>query len=99
MQGSKDYWSNHMGEFSITYPKKGPTTYKGYMCPSGLALYHPAAGKLLQFETKVCPTMTRKPWTFNQMEKAIDLGPHVSALQPVAMEILAEEVATNNKKG
>ena len=99
MQGSKDYWSHHTVEFSIPYPKQGPTTHKGYICPSGLALHHPDAGKILQFETKGCPTMTGKPWTLNQMEKAIDQEPHVSTLQPVAMEILTEEVATNNKKG
>ena len=43
--------------------------------------------------------MTGKPWTLNQMEEAIDRGPHVSALQPVAMEILVEEVSAKEKKG
>ena len=63
------------------------------MCPAGLALQHPAEGKLLQFATKGCPTMTRRLWDLNQMEEAIDREPHVSALQPVAMKILTEEVA------
>ena len=33
------------------------------------------------------------------MEKAIDWGPHVSALQPAAMKVLAEEVSEKEKKG
>ena len=72
MQGSKDYWSHYRGAFRIPYPNKGPTTYKEYMFTSGLALHHPATGKLLHFSTKGCPTMTGKPWTLNQMEEAID---------------------------
>ena len=67
MQGSKDYGSYHRGEFSIPSSKQVPTTYKGYMCPVGLSLHHPAAGKLLQFATKGFPTITRKPWTLSQM--------------------------------
>ena len=34
-----------------------------------------------------------------QMEEAINRGPHVSALQPVEMKIIAEEVAAKEKKG
>ena len=70
-QGSKDYWYHHTGEFSIPYPNQGPNTYNGSMCPAGLALHHPSAGKLLQFATKGCPTMTGKPWTLNQTEESI----------------------------
>ena len=63
------------------------------MCLSGLALQHPAARKWLQFSTKGFPTMIGKPCTLIQMEEAIDRGPHVSALQPVEMKILTEEVS------
>ena len=92
MQVSKYYWSHHRGEFSIPSPKQGPITYKGYICPEGLSLQHPAAVKLLPFATKVCPTITGKPWNLIQMEEAIYRGLHVSALQPAAMKILAKEV-------
>ena len=37
--------------------------------------------------------MTGQLWDLNQMEEAIDREPHVSALQPVEMKIMAEEVA------
>ena len=93
MQGSKDYWSHHRGEFSMPSPNQGPTTYKDYMCPSVLELHHPSALKLPNFATMDFPTMTGKPWILIQMEKVIYWGPHVSALQPVAIKILAEEVA------
>ena len=99
MQGSKDYGSYHRGEFSIPSSKQVPTTYKGYMCPVGLSLHHPAAGKLIQFSTNGCPTMIGKPWDLIQMEEAIDQGLHVSALQPAEIKILAEKVAARDKKG
>ena len=89
MHGSKDLWSHHRGEFSIPYPNHCLTNYKGSMCPECLALYHPAAGKLINFTTKGYPTMTGKPWNLIQMEEEIDRGTHVSALQPVATKILA----------
>ena len=41
--------------------------------------------------------MTGKYWTLIQIEEEIDRGPHLSALQPVAMKILAEEVASKDK--
>ena len=43
--------------------------------------------------------MTGKPCNLIKMEEAINRGPHVSALQPVAMKILAEDVAAKWKKG
>ena len=81
-----DWWKHHRGEFSIPTPKSGPKVYKGSMCPSRLALHHPAAEKILQFATEVCPARTGKPWSKEQMEEAIARGPHVSALEKEAME-------------
>ena len=69
------------------------------MCPVGLALHHPDAGKSPQFATKGCPTKTGKPGTLSQMEEAIDQGPPVSALQTAEMKILVEEVVAKDKKG
>ena len=93
MQGSKDYWYHHTGEFSIPSTNQCPKTYKGYICPAGFSLKNPDAVKLLQFATKGYPIMTGKPWTLNKIEEAIYRGPHMSALQPVAMKIMAEDVA------
>ncbi len=69
------------------------------MCPSRLALYHPAAVTLLEYATGGCPTNTGKPWTPTQMQAAIDRGPHVSALLPEAAHQLDLEVAEKVKNG
>ena len=99
MQGRKDYWLHHRGELIVPSPKQGLNNYKVSMCPAGLALHHPAAGILSQFATEGSPTTTGKPWTLIQMKEAIDQGLHVSALQPAAMKILAEDVEVKENKG
>ena len=71
MQVTKDYWSHHTGEFNIPSPNQGPNNYKGSMFTEGLALHHPATGKLIQFSTEGYPTMIGQPFTLNQMEEAI----------------------------
>ena len=42
-----DYWASHKGHFSIPTPKQGPAKHRGGMCPSGVAMHHPAADLLL----------------------------------------------------
>ena len=98
-QDSTNYWSTHRGVFAIPCPKLGPAKHTGSMCPAGLALHHPAAGKLLEFATQGCPTLTGKPWTVSQIEEVIHQGPHVLVLQTEAMQILAEEVEAKGKRG
>jgi hypothetical protein len=70
-----------------------------HMCPSGLALHHPAASTLIAYATLGCPTQTGQPWTTDAMQAAIDRGPHVSTLDPEAAEQLRLEVAEKVKKG
>ena len=91
-QGVVDYWSHHKGQFSIPTPKAAPKKIKGSMCPSGLATRHPAAEHLLSYATGGCPVKTGNPWTRRMMEEAIAAGPHKSALEPDAMQQLADEV-------
>ena len=62
------------------------------MCPRGLALHHPAASALHHYAVHGCPTSTGAPWTVDQIQTAIDRGPHVSALVPDAMAHLDAEV-------
>jgi hypothetical protein len=69
------------------------------MCPSNLALHHPAAEKLLQYATGGCPANTGRPWSKEEMQVAIDRGPHVSALFPEAIKQLQVEVKDKVKKG
>jgi hypothetical protein len=69
------------------------------MCPSNLALHHPAAATLLKYASGGCPANTGKPWTKEEIQAAIDRGPHVSAMDPEAMEQLQQEVHKKVKKG
>jgi len=98
-QGEVEYMTQHQGNFKIPPAKDGPAVYRGSMCPSGLALYHEAAETLLEYATGGCPVETGRDWTVEMMAAAIERGPHVSAMDPEAMKILAEEVAQKELKG
>ena len=69
------------------------------MCPSNLALHHPAAAKLLQYATGGCPSNTGRPWTKAQIHEAVARGPHVSAMEPEAMAQLKGEIEDKVKSG
>lgn len=73
--------------------------HRNNMCPSGLALRHPAAPALLRYATNGCPVKTGKPWTSDEMQAAIDRGPHKSALATEAIDQLQEEVLEKVKCG
>ena len=62
------------------------------MCPAGLALHHPAADLLKEWATYGCPTQTGKPWTREEMQAAIERGPHRSALSDEAIAHFKAEV-------
>ncbi len=87
-----DVWKTHKGQFSIPTPKQPPSQYRNSMCPTGLALEHPAAETLLQYATKGCPTRTGKNWTKEMIEEAIARGPHVSATAPDAIAYFQSEI-------
>lgn len=91
------YWCNHWGRFSIPTPRSGPSTYKGSMCPSGLALEHPVAQTLLNYASGGCPTNTGAPWTVKKMQAAIDCRPDETALDLLATNQLPEEVAEKER--
>jgi hypothetical protein len=78
-QQETSYWTTHRGQFVMPQKIDGLDEWKGSMCPSNLALHHPAAAKLLQYATGGCPCKTGKPWTKKQMWAAIARGPHISA--------------------
>ena len=69
------------------------------MKPEGLARHHPAADTLLQYATGGCPCNTGQPWTVEQMQAAIDRGPHSSALEPDAIEQMAKEIEEKVRVG
>ena len=69
------------------------------MHPSGLALHHPAADRLLQYATKGCPAETGQDWTMDMIQAAIDQGPHKSAMTPEAMEYIQSEAFDKERIG
>ena len=69
------------------------------MCPSGLALCHPAADLLHEWATYGCPTNTGTPWTAEQMQAAVNRGPHRSALSNKAIAHFKAEVNEKVKSG
>ena len=70
---------------------------KGVICPSILALHHPATEKLLQYNTKGCPTESRKLWSVDTIEAVVLRGPHVSAMEPEATKLVAAKVSRKEK--
>lgn len=85
-------WTTHTGNFVRPPPVPKVMNHRNNMCPSGLALNHPAGQLLTEYATLGCPTQTGDPWTIQQMEAAIERGPHSSALHPAAAEQLRLEV-------
>ena len=92
VQPPQSYWATHGGKFQVPPPKQAPSTHRGSMCPSGLALHHPAADLLLDYASGGCPANTGRPWTVDEMQAAIDRGPHVSALEPDAVKYMKGEI-------
>ena len=63
----------------------------GTMRPQNGALYHAAANDLLQYATNGCPVDCGRDWTIEEMQAAIEKGPHKSALDLVAITALRAE--------
>lgn len=93
VQAEGSYWTTYEGAWQMPHSISPPPTWRNCMCPSGLALHHPAAGHLLSYATGGCPANTGRNWTRQEMEAAICRGPHVSAREPRAMAQLATEIA------
>ena len=61
------------------------------MRPRNGALHHAAADNLLRYATNGCPVDCGRDWTIEEMQAAIEKGPHKSALDPVAITALRAE--------
>jgi hypothetical protein len=64
-----------------------------------MALLHPVADLLKEWATFECPTNTGKQWTPDQMQAAVDRGPHRSALTDDAIAHFRHEVDNKVKSG
>ena len=95
----KSQWMIYQGEFELPVPPTPLEMHRGEMCPSGLALIHPPADLLKEWATYGCPTHMGKPWTQEQMQVAVDRGPHWSASTNDAIAHFRTEVDEKVKSG
>ena len=93
------YWTTHEPDPAVEYIPRRPRAHRGQMDPAGPALAHPAADLLTEYATFGCPANTGADWTVEELQTAIDVGPHVSAMVPDAMQQLQEEVAVKIDNG
>ena len=101
----KEYkqWLQHQGEIFISeedWEKREACDTGGkQMYPRGRALHHPAAALLTEWATYGCPAYTGGEWSREQMQAAIDRGPHQSAMTPEALAHFKEEVEEKVRLG
>jgi hypothetical protein len=86
-------WTQYQGMMKLSTPTDHSACppHQNSMCPNGWALHHPAAKLLKDWATFGCPTKTGKPWSKSEICKAIERGPHCSALSPDAIAHFAAE--------
>ena len=95
-------WVQHEGETLLDkahWEQRMNTAECREMAPQGLAQKHEAADLLAGWEKFGCPTQTGRNWTLEEIQAAIDRGPHKSALKPNPIAHFAEEVADKVAKG
>ncbi len=91
MQPLSTYWTMHKGEVQLAAETTKRPKYRNSMCPTGLALMHPAAPTLQEYATYGYPAKMGKPWTTVEIWEAVERGPHVSALLVEALKHFKEE--------
>ncbi len=97
-------WTQYQGMIKSSTPTDHSACppHRNSMCPNGRVLHHPAAKLLKDWATFGCPTKTDKPWSKSEICKAIEWGPHRSALSPDAIAHFAaeadEKVRTNQAR-
>jgi hypothetical protein len=98
-QAAISQWTIYQGEFELPPLMTPLKQHHGEMCPSCLALFHPAAELLKEWATYGCPTQMGQPWTQELMQAAVDHGPHCSALSDDAIAHFRAEVDEKVKSG
>ena len=94
------YWTRHQATSTIKpMGREYPTDMQGQMCPAGNALSHPAANLLRNYATQGCPSNTGANWTVDQLDAAVERGPHQSALEPEARDQHKNEVMEKVARG
>jgi hypothetical protein len=72
MQIPRTQRTMNQGKFDLPSPLTPLASHRVEMCPSGLALHHPAAELLKEWAKYGCPNCTGKPWTRAEMQEVVD---------------------------
>lgn len=91
------HWTQYNGLYTQPVTRDVPTGHRGGMCPSNLALQHPAADMLLEYATKGCPVETGRAWTRAEIARAIERGNH--PMEESAMNQFCEEARDKQRRG
>ena len=65
-----------------------PVKIRGLVCPRWRAEEHPAAHLLREYAETGCPVDVGEDWTLEQLEAAVEKGPHVSALEDAVIALI-----------
>ena len=84
-QRPQAYWSTHEGKFKLPADLPPPGKHQNNICPSVLAVHHPACETLQKYSTGWCPVKTDQNWTKEEIHAAVMRGPHESALEEGAI--------------
>ena len=76
-----------------------PVKIRGLMCPRLRALQHPAAPLLKEYASQGCPVDVGRDWSPEELQAAVDKGPHVSALELDAIEQIQKEAKEKERQG
>ena len=52
-----------------------------------------------QYATKGCPVDVNRTWTLEELDAAVERGPHASALEPDAIDQIQEEAREKESQG
>ena len=98
-QAEQSYWTEHDGSFeaSVRFSHPEKHEFRGGMCPSNLALQHPAAPLLQQYATEGCPVDISRLWTRAEIEAAVEYGNH--PMEESASTQFYEEALIKEKQG
>jgi hypothetical protein len=94
---TKTFINNILRDNNNIFPQDLPIQHTigkkriGLMWPRGIANLHPASKLLHQYSIDGCPVDCGTNWTQQQIEAAIQRGPHISAKIPAAREALLSE--------
>ena len=72
---------------------------RGLVFPRWRAAEHPAAALLKQYATNGCPVDVGRAWTLEELDAAVEQGPHASALEPDAIDQIQKEAREKESQG